>query len=290
VIAWLDDPRAVDPARTGGKAAVLARLAAVWPVPQGFVLEARSLSSAANGDVSGLLAAVDAAYAELGRRLGADDPAVAVRSSGVDEDGAASSFAGVLESFVNVTGATDLREAVRACWASGATDRARAYRTARGLEPAPRLAVLVQELVRADVSAVAFTAHPVSGRRDQVVVTASYGLGESVVGGTVTPDTWILDCARLSISTLEIGAKERMTVPVAGGTREVAVPALLRSSPCLSEEQVRRMAGLALDLERHAGFPVDVELALAGERLVVLQCRPITALDRGSPPWREAAR
>jgi pyruvate,water dikinase len=185
-----------------------------------------------------------------------------------------------------VVGVDDVLDAVVRCWASGRNERAMAYREQQGLDTkGVRLAVLVQQLVKADTSAVVFSANPVSGNRDEVVVTASWGLGESLVSGTVTPDTWVVRKADLAVKEERLGAKERMTVAVTGGTREVAVPRLLRKRASLSEAQVAELAELAVELEK-MGRPVDIETAFAGDLLYLLQCRPITTLDESSVDTR----
>jgi phosphoenolpyruvate synthase/pyruvate phosphate dikinase len=109
-------------------------------------------------------------------------------------------------------------------------------------------------------------------------VTASWGLGESLVGGTATPDTWVLRKGDLGVLDEQVGAKERMTVAVDGGTREVPVPRLLREKLSLSRAQVTELAGLVVGLEARMGQPVDVEAAYSAERLYLLQCRSITTL------------
>jgi pyruvate,water dikinase len=136
----------------------------------------------------------------------------------------------------------------------------------------------VQQLVRADVSAVVFSAHPLTSDRGVVVITASWGLGESVVGGAVTPDTYVVRKADLAVLERIPGAKERMTVAVPGGTKEVDVPRLLRSKLALDDRQVVDMAVLAIALEGNTGWAVDVECAYGGGDLFLLQCRPITTL------------
>jgi phosphoenolpyruvate synthase/pyruvate phosphate dikinase len=129
---------------------------------------------------------------------------------------------------------------------------------------------------------VIFSANPISGNRNEVVVTTSWGLGESVVSGTVTPDTWTVRKADLAVKEERIGAKERMTVAVTGGTREVTVPRLLRERTSLSRAQVTELAELVVELEEKVGQPVDIETAFAGDLLYLLQCRPITTLDESS--------
>jgi pyruvate, water dikinase len=109
------------------------------------------------------------------------------------------------------------------------------------------------------------------------VINASWGLGESLVGGTVTPDTFVVRKADLAVMS-RIADKERMTVSISGGTREVAVPRFLRHEPSLAEAQVMEVAQLALSLEAIMGYPVDIECAYASGQLYLLQCRPITTL------------
>jgi pyruvate,water dikinase len=142
----------------------------------------------------------------------------------------------------------------------------------------PPFAVLVQQLVPADVSGVLFSADPVTGARDVILINASWGLGESIVGGTVTPDTYRVDKETLTIRAREIGTKQRMTVRIADGTEEVDVPRVLRGVPALNDEQIVQAAGLARTLEEDMGWPVDVECAFRGRSMYLLQCRPITSL------------
>jgi phosphoenolpyruvate synthase/pyruvate phosphate dikinase len=224
-----------------------------------------------------LQAELAAAYGALSRSSGVPDVPVAVRSSALDEDGDLASFAGQHETELNLVGIDAVLGAVARIWASARNERALTYRRQQGLEVrGVRLAVLVQQLVLADTSAVVFSANPITGNREEVVVTASWGLGESLVSGTVTPDTWIVRRADLAVIEERIGAKERMTVTVPGGTREVAVPRLLRRRASLKGVQVAELAGLAVQLEKEMGRPVDVEAAFVGDLLYLLQSRPIT--------------
>jgi pyruvate,water dikinase len=219
------------------------------------------------------------AYRRLGERCGLDAPSVAVRSSALDEDGAGASFAGQHETYLNVVGAGDVAEAVARCWTSVHSPRALEYRRQQGLPlDGVRIAVLVQQLIPADVSSVVFSANPVTGSRDEVMINASWGLGESIVGGTVTPDTFVVRKADMAIVSRQISEKRLMTVMVPGGTREVDVPRFLRSQPTLRDDQVVEMARLGLTLEGRMGHPVDVECAVHAGQLYLLQCRPITAL------------
>jgi pyruvate,water dikinase len=221
---------------------------------------------------------VAVAYAMLGKRCGVEAPSVAVRSSAVDEDGGAASFAGQHETYLNVIGALPVADAVARCWASARSERALEYRRQQGLSGDGRPAVLVQQLVPADVAAVVFSANPVTGARDEVLINASWGLGESIVGGTVTPDAWTLRRGDLSVASRQIGEKRRMTVRAPDGTREVEVPRLMRAQPAIHEGQAAEMARLALALENEMGWPVDIECAWNAGQLYLLQCRPITTL------------
>jgi phosphoenolpyruvate synthase/pyruvate phosphate dikinase len=290
-IAWLGQGDCHDCVLLGGKAANLCHLAAEHRVPPAFCLTAtafdRALTShatiAENVPLASLSPALYAelteAYRALGQRCGEEAPSVAVRSSALDEDGAAASFAGQHETFLNIVGAGAVAEAVIRCWASLHSPRALEYRRKQGLAlEGARIAILVQQLVPADVSAVLFSANPLTGGRDEVVINASWGLGESIVGGTVTPDTYVLRKGSLAVLSRQVAEKGRMTVRASGGTREVDVPRFLRSQPALADGQMAEMARLAMALEAQMGHPVDVECAYHAGRLYLLQCRPITTL------------
>lgn len=291
---WLGEDGASDRSRVGGKVANLSKLAEDFRVPPGFCLLAGDATPDGDRLPEDLQRELTAAYAELGTRLGTDDPPVAVRSSAVDEDGEVASFAGQHETFLNVRGADAVAEATVACWASGRTDRVLDYRREHGLpEAGATLPVLVQSLVVADVSAVVFSVNPVSGNRDEVVINASWGLGESIVGGSVTPDAFVLRRSDLAIEQRDLADKARMTVAVKGGTREVEVPWALHRAPSISDEQAVEMARLALALEERFGWPTDIECCWARDELYLLQCRAVTAIenrDERSGAWPSMTR
>lgn len=275
-IRWLGEADCCDPAQVGGKAGNLARLARHYPVPPGFCLTADALAQRRPADYQETILQ---AYATLEQLTGNPEPGVAVRSSGIDEDGKSASFAGQYETFLNVRGAGGVLAAVDRCLQSAFAPRVLDYRLQNGLNSADgRLAVLVQQLVPADVSAVIFSANPVNGRRDEIVITASWGLGESVVGGTVTPDTFTLRHHSPAQISAQIGDKTRMTVPTASGTAEVPVPRLLRRQRTLTDAQLVEMAQMAMALEDEMGYAVDLECAWQGGKLFLLQCRPITTV------------
>lgn len=223
--------------------------------------------------------------------LSGTNPAVAVRSSATAEDLPEASFAGQQETYLNVSGPDAVLESVRNCWASLWTARAISYRMHQDISPEDvSLAVVVQGLVNAEVSGILFTANPLNGSRNQMLVNASWGLGEAIVGGLVTPDTIIYDKNTASILSREIGKKETQTVRVSGGTEEKPVPQDLQELSVLDDEQVVNLALLASQIEKLYGMPMDIEWALLDDKFWILQARPITALPvlEPSPPseWK----
>jgi len=276
-LLWLGDPKSFDTGLVGGKAANLSRLARIYPrVPDGFCIPVTLMDEAHPLD---LRDEITAAISDLTACHSLPELVVAVRSSAVDEDGAGASFAGQHETYLNIVGVDSIIQAVTRCWESARSERALEYRRKQGLSVERlQLAVLVQQLVASDVSAVVFSANPITGSRDEIMINASWGLGESIVGGTVTPDTFIVRKSDLVIISRTIADKQSMTVSVPDGTREVDVPRFLRAQASLNDEQVTEMAKLALTLESTMEYPVDVECAYAGGELYLLQCRPITTL------------
>jgi pyruvate,water dikinase len=276
-LLWLGDPKSFDAGLVGGKAANLSRLARMYHrVPDGFSLPVTLMDEAHPLD---LRDEITCAISDLMACHGLPDFIAAVRSSAVDEDGATASFAGQHETYLNIVGADAIIQAVTRCWESARSEHALDYRRQQGLSiEHVQIAVLVQQLVASDVSAVVFSANPITGNRHEVVINASWGLGESIVGGTVTPDTFIMRKSDLAITNRTIADKQRMTVSAPGGTHEVDVPRFLRAQASLNDEQVVEMAKLALKLEATMEHPVDIECAYASGKLYLLQCRPITTL------------
>lgn len=313
---WLefDDPAAVL-ATVGGKGESLASMArAGLPVPGGFHLTtaayrrfvaetgaaeaiAEALAQADPADPASLRRAeqriqplftggelpadVAAAIAEGYAGLG-EGARVAVRSSATAEDLPDASFAGQMESYLNVSGAEAVTEAVRRCWASLWTDRAIEYRARVGVDEAEvALAVVVQLMVDARAAGVAFTANPVTGDRGELIVNAAWGLGESLVSGQVTPDSYTVVAG--AVTDTVIGDKAVETLRTATGTRVAAVPAARRAAAVLDETRVLELAGIAERIAEHYGRPMDIEWALADGRFQVVQARPITNLPHPEP-------
>jgi phosphoenolpyruvate synthase/pyruvate phosphate dikinase len=260
-VAWLGEPASFDESVVGGKTANLGRLAATFQVPPGFCIDASAhdrLGAAARSDAIArgeLHELVATSYADLGRRMRHPGPRVAVRSSAIGEDSRDASFAGQYETVLNVEGAHAIVDAVLHCWRSLSSERALAYRRARGIAETPRVAVLVQAMVDAELSAIAFSADPVSGEREVIVVNAARGLGDAIASGTITPDTFRLRKSDLAIV-------ERRSA----------------SAEPIADEDVVAVGRLTAQLERAMGWPVDIECARQADGLYLLQCRPITTL------------
>ncbi|MEU4543053.1 PEP/pyruvate-binding domain-containing protein [Nonomuraea dietziae] len=291
----------------GGKGASLARLArAGLPVPDGFHVTTDAYREFVAPFHDRILACLDepAKIADLFARhempeetaravmtayqaLG-DDVPVAVRSSATAEDLPDMSFAGQQDTYLNVRGAT-LLDAVRRCWASLWTERAIAYRTRNQVSHDDvALAVVVQELVPADAAGVMFTANPVNGARDEIVVNAAWGLGEAVVGGQVTPDSLVIREGR--VVEERVADKTVMTVRTPDGTAERPVPEERRRLPVLDEAQAVRLAGLGDRIQRLYGTPMDVEWAARDGELFIVQARPVTGLQQEVEEWNDSRR
>ena len=208
-------------------------------------------------------------------------PAVAVRSSANAEDLPGLSFAGQQETYLNVSGPEALLETVRNCWASLWTPQAISYRNEMGIESdAVAMAVVVQIMVPADVAGILFTANPATGERGAMIVNASFGLGEAVVGGQVTLDAFVVDRSTLTAKETMIGAKEQKIVSDGNrGTRLVDVDEGERDASSLPEILLTELTELAARVEGHfGGQPQDIEWAVADGKLWLLQSGPITKL------------
>lgn len=261
----LGDPRACEIEVVGGKAARLSMaLRAGLPVPDGFVVIAPTDCSAAM---------VEASLAALG------DRPVAVRSSAVDEDGEQASFAGQHRTVLAVRGAEEVARAVRACAASVLSIQASTYRVAVGVSGSGTCAVVVQEFIAADRSIVAFTVDPIDGR-SMVVVEACFGLGEPLVSGSVTPDSYVVDAPAGRVLQRQIALKETMLIAAPDSLEERDVTPRLRDAAVLSDAEAVEVGRLALELESFVSGPVDIEASYRDQQLFLLQARPVTAVAR----------
>ena len=282
------DPACQDVGVAGGKGASLAAATARGlPVPPGYVVCSRAFEEAVGGragelrelarasDWEGAMALVgELPRPDLGETFAALGAAtVAVRSSAVAEDSDAASFAGQQETYLGVPDAAGAAERVVDCWASFFSARALFYRARKGSLDDLRMAVVIQEMVAADVAGVLFTMDPVARRRDQMVVEAIFGLGEPAVSGVLTPDNYTM--ARDG----RVKKRRVVTQPWALiGGEEVALSPEEGARETLSDDQLAALAELGRTLEEQNGSPQDIEWAIAGGELYVLQSRPVTTL------------
>lgn len=322
MIAWFDGDNARDDAKAllGGKCASLAEMtAAGFDVPPGFgittaafeafvaandlaeaidaslrdldredlaAVERTSREIAARIDAGAFPPALEAeireAYATLAERLGAQDPPVAVRSSGVSEDLAGASFAGQYDTYLWIIGADALLAHVKRCWHGLYGPAVLTYKPESGVDAEgsrASMCVGVQAMVPARAAGVMFTLDPLSGDRSKIVIEACWGLGEGVVSGDVTPDRHRVDKVTLELLETEIATKEQehRFDPEHGAVVLGDVPADRRDAPCLTADQVTALAELGKRIERHRDAPQDVEWAVDDEgRMRVLQVRPET--------------
>ncbi len=223
--------------------------------------------------------AIAEAYDELSAMTGL---ACAVRSSAVSEDGSAASFAGLFESYLNVIGMKDVLADVQRCYASLWSERAIRYRSKLGdISAEEAMAVVIMGLVKSETSGIAFTAHPVTGSLDQVVINASWGLGEAIVSGSVTPDSFVVAKDSFRIVKRDIFEKGMAIFPHPDGTGtiEKALAADQAAAASLTDDQACEVARLAAKVEAHYGSPQDIEFGMAGGQIFLLQSRPITTLS-----------
>lgn len=316
LVLALDDTSATL-ANVGGKGASLARMvAAGLPVPPGFhittaayrrfvaenSLQEKILAALADASIEHPATLEDAskqigklfeeggmpeAIAEAIRRayaeFGTGDLPVAVRSSATAEDLPEMSFAGQQETYLNMRGAAMVLDAVKRCWASLWTARAIGYRLRNAIAPQDvSLAVVVQELVDAESSGVLFTVNPLTGRNEQAMIDATWGLGEALVGGLVTPDSIVVDKASGAIISQEVSDKAVMTVRTPEGTHEEPVPEQRRTMPVLDAAQATALTRLGERIEQLYGQPMDIEWAQRESHVFIVQARPITTLPASS--------
>ena len=323
-VVWFEDFREEDRPRLGGKNSSLgSMIAAGLPVPPGFAVTTdayellrgdpelaavvRGALSTTDADDPHKLRAVSAeirsameshpipgpveeairsAYAAFSARCGSDAVGVAIRSSATAEDQPDASFAGQQDTYLWVRGADSVLEHVRRCWSSVFTDRAIAYRRAMGYEDhGVSMSVGVQKMVDPRSSGVAFTLNPTTGDRSQVAIDASWGLGEAVVSGEVTPDNFVVDKVLRCVVERTISDKHVEYRRGENGVEPYPVEDERRKVPCLSDEEICAVAMMARRAEKHYGRPQDVEWALDrelpdGENIILLQARPETVWSK----------
>ncbi|GAA5163328.1 hypothetical protein GCM10023321_50000 [Pseudonocardia eucalypti] len=310
---WFADPAGTDHSLVGGKGANLGRLAnAGFPVPPGFVVDtgaylahietmrdqiSQALAELSYDDAEALERAVErirdwivdadmpahvaneisSAYAQLG------DVYVAVRSSGTAEDLEGASFAGLHDTYLDIKGADNVLDAVKRDWASLWTGRAVAYRKSGGFTEFPSIAVVVQTMVSSQVSGVMFTGNPLNAATDEIMLNASWGLGEAVVQGITTPDEYIVRHKGFVLLDKTLGSKEVEIVrnPDTGhGTIQRDVDPPRREEFTLTDEQAVELAQIGAGVQDlYEGFPQDIEWGYADGEFYVLQARPVTGVE-----------
>ncbi len=280
VVLELGDAVCNDAAVVGSKAAILSQLCSSMPdlIPPGIVIPAAAAAAAFAGDAPAAPADATRALlsAQVEQRIRPACTSYAVRSSALEEDSIDRSYAGQYTTVLARSTLDAILSAVAECVGSGSSARIRAYRRASRVEADGNVAVLIQEMVAAERSGVAFTANPVSGA-SEVIINASYGLGDLLVSGEITPDELLFDAdERISAST--IGSKRFMSIVTPAGVRRLPVPEALQGQPALSDRQAHAVARAARMCEAQLGFPVDMEWAISMGTVFVLQARPITGL------------
>jgi len=203
---------------------------------------------------------------------------IAVRSSATAEDSSVASWAGELESYLNAT-KQNLLEDIKRCWASLFTPRAIFYRFEKKLNKTKvSVAVVIQKMVQSEISGICFTVHPITKDYDQMVIEAGYGLGETIVGGKITPDTYVVRKKDWIILDKNIGQQKIMLLKNKNGNIEKRVPKAKQQKQKLSEAEILKLSKICRRIEKHYKTPQDIEWALQKGKFYILQSRPITTL------------
>jgi pyruvate,water dikinase len=258
----------------GGKVASLGEMIRnKIPVPNGFGISveahrefsSKPFSDEFNGELL-------RAFNKLGAKR------VAVRSSAVAEDSGEASWAGQLESYLN-TPLAELEQDIRRCWQSVEARHVKAYAEDKHLaKDALLVGVAVQAMVESEAAGVMFTVNPVTGHKDEIIIEATYGLGELVVQGIVTPDRYVVDTKTLTVSEFNITIKEQMMLYANGKNSIVKVPDEIADRNVLWETEISKLAHIGLKIATHYGAPQDIEWAKSRGKFFIVQARPITTL------------
>lgn len=237
--------------------------------------------------------AIGDAYEELAKKTGRADPFVAVRSSATAEDLPDASFAGQQDTYLNVHGRDEVIRRVKECYASTFTDRATYYRVKKGFaHENVALSAAVQMMAYSKVAGVMFTVDLATGADDKIMIEGSWGLGEYIVQGTVTPDNFVVDKDSLTILSRRINEKPiELVRNEEGGVEEKRVPEELAKAQVMTDEQIAELAGYAKAIEKHYGCYMDMEWALdENDKLWILQARPETVWSRKNKEKKEGKK
>lgn len=258
----------------GGKGLNLAKLAqADFPVPAGFVVSTEAFDAYTKTGVPKDFAdELLSAFEELNVEL------VSVRSSAIAEDSESASWAGQMETYLNVT-AADLIESIEKCWQSTQSARVKEYADKQKVKDNDlKVAVVVQAMIQSEVSGIMFTANPLSGDKNQVMIESAFGLGETVVQAEVTPDSYIYDKTTKNIISRDIAYKEKKMVYKDGQNVTVELDETDGELPTLTDDQAVELAKLGLRVHEYYKSPQDTEWAFYKSKFYLLQARPITTL------------
>ena len=316
-ILWLEEIRKEDIAAVGGKGASLGEMSSMGlPVPGGFVVTSRAFrhflietgieqplfSNLENLNVDDnnaleqaskkaralvmkakMPASLKERIRESYQKLNGGGMVVAVRSSATAEDLPDASFAGQQETFLNIKGEKNLLDAVQKCWASLYGARAIYYRAKQGFDDrSVNIAVVVQQMINSEKAGVMFTSHPVTGE-PLTIIEGSWGLGEAVVSGSVSPDKYVYDQRTENVIDKLIAQKKTEIVSDGEhGTKTLEIGKERQETPVLSDDEVARLATYGKVAETHYGIPQDVEWSIVGETIYILQSRPITTIRSGT--------
>ncbi|MBP7715666.1 MAG: phosphoenolpyruvate synthase [Methanoregulaceae archaeon] len=316
-ILWLEEIRKEDIAAVGGKGASLGEMSSMGlPVPGGFVVTSRAfrhflietgieqplfsnLENLNVDDNNALEQASKKARAlvmkakmpaslkdrirESYQKLNGGGMVVAVRSSATAEDLPDASFAGQQETYLNIKGEKNLLDAVQKCWASLYGARAIYYRAKQGFDDrSVNIAVVVQQMINSEKAGVMFTSHPVTGE-PLTIIEGSWGLGEAVVSGSVSPDKYVYDQRTGNVIDKLIAQKKTEIVSDGEhGTKTLEIGRERQETPVLSDDEVARLATYGKVAETHYGIPQDVEWSIVGDTIYILQSRPITTIRSGA--------
>ncbi|HJJ56399.1 MAG TPA: phosphoenolpyruvate synthase [Methanocorpusculum sp.] len=313
-ILWLNEIHKNDIPSVGGKGASLGEMTSIGlPIPQGFVVTSQAFrrflqltnlenvifdildkldidnNDMLNQTADKIKSMISSAkipdsiqtdiinsYTKMGL-----DTVVAVRSSATAEDLPEASFAGQQDTYLNIVGELDLLQAVKDCWASLYGGRAIYYRAKHGFDDRTvNIAVVIQQLVFSEKSGVMFSSHPVSGEKN-VIIEGSWGLGEAIVSGTVSPDNYVYDRKNKRIVKRMIAPKSVKIIPNGNkGTITVPVPEDLQNKQVLSDTEILKLSELAMISEEHYQNPQDMEWGIVDDNIYILQSRPITTIQK----------
>ncbi|MCL2711952.1 MAG: phosphoenolpyruvate synthase [Methanomassiliicoccaceae archaeon] len=324
-IANINELRVNDIPYVGGKGANLGELtAAGFPVPDAFVLttlaydhfmEKSKISGKIRKELATIKEGSDQSLTDASARIRAifeqhEVPAdlkkeitdaylclfpagkkgfVAVRSSATAEDLPDASFAGQQETFLNVSSTDDLLDKVRKCWSSLFTARAISYRDKQGFaHDQVKLAVVVQRMVNSEASGIMFTVDP-NGGKDEIIVEAGFGLGEAIVGGEVTPDTYMISKGSMEINKKRIAAQKwKYTKGATGATKKTDIPKELQKTQKIDDRFIIELASIGKQIEIHYERPMDIEWCIEDNKIYIVQARPVTTLGGSVPRTADA--